>query len=124
LRSLYLPLAGVSFVLAVLGVLLPLLPATPFLLITSWCLVRGSPSLHRKLLRSAVFGPLLRDWEEHRAIPLHVKITAVATMVVTVAASLWFGRFSTPLAIAFVALALVGIVVILRIRTLPRRPPA
>jgi uncharacterized protein len=122
-RVLYLSLAAVSFALAALGAALPLLPTTPFLLITSWCLVRSSPALHGKLRRSAVFGALLRDWEDHRAVALHVKITAVGTVIVTVAASLWLGRLGTPLSIALVVLALVGIAVILRLKTLRSAPP-
>jgi uncharacterized protein len=122
-RALYLSLAAVSFALAALGAALPLLPTTPFLLITSWCLVRSSPALHGKLRRSAVFGALLRDWEDHRAIALHVKITAVGTVIVTVAASLWFGQLGTTLSIALVVLALAGIAVILRLKTLRSGPP-
>ena len=121
-RALYLSLAAVSFALAALGAALPLLPTTPFLLITSWCLVRSSPALHAKLRRSAVFGALLRDWEDHRAVALHVKITAVVTVIITVAASLWFGHLGTALSIALVVLALAGIVVILRLKTLPSTP--
>jgi uncharacterized membrane protein YbaN (DUF454 family) len=119
-RVLYLSFAGVSFVLAVLGVVLPLLPTTPFLLITSWCLVRSSPRLHAKLRNQALFGPLLRDWDEHHAVTLNVKITAIATMAIVVTASLIFGNLPPWAAATLIVAASVGLVVILRLTTLRR----
>ena len=83
-RALYLSLAGLFFVLAVLGVFLPVLPTTPFLLLTSWCLVRSSPALHARLRRSPLFGPLLADWERHHGVRLYVKISALGQKRMTV----------------------------------------
>ena len=72
-RYLYLLLAGVFFVLACVGVLLPGLPTTPFLLLTSYFLLRSSPSLNRKLMQSRVFGRMLRDWHRRGALRPRVK---------------------------------------------------
>ncbi len=108
--------AGLSFALAVLGVLLPGLPATPFLLITSWCLVRASPRLHEKLLRSPLFGPLLRDWQSHHGVRLHVKITALVLMTGCGALTLFFADLSTWLNVLIGVLLLLGTGVVLRLR--------
>ena len=61
-RMLYLLLAGGFFVLAMAGVILPGLPTTPFLLLTSYFLVRSYPRLNERLIKSKLFGPILVDW--------------------------------------------------------------
>lgn len=116
-RALYLALGALCFALAVLGVALPVLPTTPFLLLTSWCLVRSSPRLNEALRRSPLFGPLLRDWEDRRGVRVHVKVTAVATIAIAVAASFFSGGLSTPLRVVLVLLGFVGATVVLRLRT-------
>jgi hypothetical protein len=94
---------------------LPVLPTTPFLLVASACFVRSSPALNQRLLRSRLFGPLLRDWQQHRGVRLHVKVTAVTVLLGTVAASILFGELSLPPLILLILLALVGLVVVLRL---------
>jgi uncharacterized membrane protein YbaN (DUF454 family) len=66
--------------LAALGVLLPLLPTTPFLLVAAWAFGRSSERFHGWLSRNRWFGPMLQDWQRHGAIPLWAKIMAVAFM--------------------------------------------
>jgi uncharacterized membrane protein YbaN (DUF454 family) len=116
MRVVHLVLAGITFLLAVLGVVLPLLPTTPFLLLTSWFLVRASPRLNQRLLHSQLFGPLLRDWERHHGVRLHVKLTAIAVMALAVAASLIFGSLPPAGVAALVGLAGIGLVVVLRLK--------
>ena len=118
MRALYLSLAAVFFGLAVLGVFLPVLPTTPFLLLTSWFLMRSSPALHARLRRSPLFGPLLTDWERHHGVRLHVKISALCMLAVAVSASLWFGTLPPWLAAVLIGLALIGATVILRLKTI------
>jgi len=118
LRALYLTLAAVFFGLAVLGAVLPVLPTTPFLLLTSWCLVRSSPKLHARLRRSPLFGPLINDWEQHHGVRLHVKWSALGMLVVAVGASLWFGHLAPWLELVLIVLAAVGAFVILRLKTI------
>lgn len=73
--------AGFVFVgLATLGVILPLLPTTPFLLLAAACFAKSSERFYRVLLDNRVFGPLIRDWREHRAIPMRAKILAITAI--------------------------------------------
>lgn len=75
--KLFYNLAGaLALVLGILGLFLPLLPTTPFLLLASWCFARGSERLHRWLLSHRVFGEYLRNFEAGRGIPLKAKIVA------------------------------------------------
>ena len=74
-------IAGVlALVLGIVGIFLPLLPTTPFLLLASWCFARGSDRLHRWLLSHRVFGEYLRNFEAGRGIPLKAKIVATVML--------------------------------------------
>jgi uncharacterized membrane protein YbaN (DUF454 family) len=81
--------------LAALGVFLPLLPTTPFLLVAAACFARSSPRFYRALLGNRVFGPLIRDWREHRAVPRHAKLMAIAAIVLVLGASVIFALTHT-----------------------------
>lgn len=70
--------SGFLFVgLASLGIVLPLLPTTPLLLVAAACFARTDPRFHRWLLTNRVFGPTIRDWQQHRCIPLRAKVATV-----------------------------------------------
>jgi uncharacterized membrane protein YbaN (DUF454 family) len=87
--------AGVlALLLGILGLFLPLLPTTPFLLLASWCFARGSTRLHRWLLSHRVFGEYLRNFEAGRGIPLKAKI--LATVMLWASLLLAMRRFDTP----------------------------
>lgn len=115
-------LAALFFALAVLGAFLPLVPTTPFLLLTSWCLVRSSPRLHAALHRSRLFGPLLADWERHHGVRAHVKVAAVGAIALAVAWGLLGADLGRVGSVALCALAAVGLVVVLRLPTVDARP--
>lgn len=114
-RTVYLALGFLCVGLATLGAFLPVLPTTPFLLLASACFLRSSPALHERLLRSRLFGPFLRDWQQHRGIRLSVKVTAVVTLLAVVAASVLFGQLPLPLLVLLVVLASIGLFVVLRL---------
>ena len=118
MRALYLTAAAFFVGLATAGLFLPLLPTTPFLLLASWCLVRSSPRLHAHLLASPLFGPMILDWERHRGVRLHVKLSALAVLALVVGFGLASESLSLPLKFALAALAAVGATVILRLRTI------
>lgn len=79
--KLVLNIIGVAAVaLGILGLFLPLLPTTPFLLLASACFARGSDRLHNWLLSHGVFGRYLSDFEAGRGIPLRGKVVATLLM--------------------------------------------
>ena len=95
--------AGVlALLLGILGLFLPLLPTTPFLLLASWCFARGSDRLHGWLLSHRVFGEYLRNFEAGRGIPLRAKI--VATVMLWGSLLLAMRRFDGLLAPSLLAL--------------------
>lgn len=75
--------------LGLIGVALPILPTTPFLLAASACFLRSSPRLHERLLRNRAFGPYLAEWQESRTVPAAAKRRAYALAVVTFSLSIW-----------------------------------
>lgn len=79
-----------ALALAILGLFLPLLPTTPFLLLASACYLRGSERLHRWLLGNAVFGHYLANIQSGRGIPLRAKIWAMLFLWGSLALSAWY----------------------------------
>lgn len=63
-----------------IGAALPLIPTTPFLLLAAWAASRSSPELHQWLYQHPRYGPLLRDWRDHRALRPRVKYLALLLM--------------------------------------------
>lgn len=80
MRALFLAL-GLAFVaIGFVGIFLPVLPTTPFLILAAACFARSSPKLERWLLNHRHFGPGLRQWRERGAIPRKAKRLALAGM--------------------------------------------
>ena len=83
--------AGVTCVaLGVVGIFLPLLPTTPFMLLAAACFARSSRRFHEWLLANRTFGPLILEWEKHRSLPRRTKLTAIVLMSLTLAVSIVF----------------------------------
>ncbi|MFN8708563.1 MAG: YbaN family protein [Planctomyces sp.] len=110
--------AGLCLALAMLGLLLPGLPTTPFLLLASYLLVRSSPRLHRRLTGSRVFGPLIRNWETRRAISLRTKMWALTVVICSLIYTLIAVPLPSPVKIVIGILGSIGITVICRLRVL------
>lgn len=118
LRRQLLVLAGLlCLALALLGVVLPGLPTTPFVLLAAACFAKASPRLHAWLLQHRWMGPMVRDWEAHHSLPKRVKLLAIGTMVLMVSLSVWqlAGRPWVQGAIAVAGV--VGVIVVARIPT-------
>ena len=70
--------------LASLGMFLPVLPTTPFLLLASWLFLKANSGWHNWLLNHKVFGPYIQNFLIHRAIPLRAKIVSITTLWATI----------------------------------------
>src|SRR6185503_12288997 len=83
--------------LAFLGVFLPLLPTTPFLLLAAFCFSRGSERMHRWLVEHPTMGPIIVDWNQNRVIRPRVKRLATIMLVVLMTPALVFSSFPATL---------------------------
>lgn len=112
----------IAVVLAVLGMFLPLLPTTPFLLLASACFIRGSERMHRWLMNNRLFGEYLRNIENRQGLPLRAKVLALALMWPSLGYSMYI--VDRPLVTALLLVTGTGVTVyLLRMKTLKNDGP-
>lgn len=116
-RMVYLGIAGVFLALALAGIVLPGLPTTPFVLLASYFLSRSWPRLNERLLASKLLGPMLRDWQQHRAVSMRIKLLAMLMVVAAVILVLYRGEMPVALMLSVLAAAAIGLTVIYRLPT-------
>lgn len=78
-----------SLALGVIGIVLPLLPTVPFLILAAFCFAESSPRLHAWLLHHPHFGPPIRDWRERGAISKKGKTAATVSVAAVFAVSVF-----------------------------------
>ena len=84
MKYLWIIAGWLSLGLGTAGIVLPLLPTTPFLLLAAFCFARGSARLHHWLTSHPRFGPPIKDWNQYGAIKHRTKIYALGAMVIIV----------------------------------------
>ena len=102
--------------LGVLGVFLPVLPTTPFVLLAAACYARSSERLHQWLLNNRVLGPSIREWDETKSIGRRAKITAIL-MIVTSFSFTVYVMEELMVRIGLIALGVGLVVFLLMVRT-------
>lgn len=107
----------VALLLGLLGIVLPGLPTTPFVLLSAACLARSSPRLHQKLISHRHLGPLVRDWEENRSLTRRTKWLSTTIMSTMVVLSAWQFSGRPLLQVLMLTLGVVGCIVVWRIPT-------
>ena len=113
-------LGVISIGLGVIGVFVPLLPTTPFLLLSAACFVRSSEKLYTWLIHHKWFGDYIRHYREHHAIPLRAKIVTLALLWSAIGYTA-FGIVTAWWVRALLGVIAVGVTVhILRVKTLTR----
>ena len=107
----------ISLSLGAIGIFLPILPTTPFLLLAAACYLRSSERMHKWLLSNRWFGEYIRNYQEGRGIPLKTKILAMIFLWVAILYSVFFAL--DEIFIAQVALLLIALGVSIHIIRLP-----
>ncbi len=114
-RVLLLTLGWVSIVLGVIGIFLPVLPTTPFILLAAWCFSRSSQRFHHWLRHHKHFGLIVRTWEDGKGISRKIRTRALVLLWVSlVSSSLIMGRLWVA-----IVLLLTGSAVTLYMMSLP-----
>lgn len=91
MRWLWLAVGGTAMALAAIGLVLPLIPTVPFLLLAAFGFARSSDRLHGWLLAHPVLGPPIRDWQRNGAIGLRAKQLGTLSILAGFAGSVLFG---------------------------------
>lgn len=107
--------------LGVVGVFLPVMPTTVFLLGAAACYSRASGTFYNRLLNNRVFGPVIADWRHHRAMTLRAKTMAIGFVVLGIGATVIFGVDRLWLRLVLIGIAVAVAAFLLSIKT--RRSP-
>jgi len=86
-RWLLIAVGWLTLVLGIIGAFLPVVPTTPFVLVSAACFARSSPRFYRMLMTNKYVGPYLRAWRDERRIPRHAKIMATVMIILTLTPS-------------------------------------
>lgn len=84
-RYLWLALGFISLGVAYLGVILPGLPYSPFIVFAAYCFAKSSPRMHAWIMNHRIFGPFITNWNQKRVFPLKLKFFMLASMSVSLA---------------------------------------
>ena len=83
-RLLYLLLGFIAIGLGIIGAFLPIMPTVPFLIVALWAFSKSSKKFHDWLYYHKIYGPMLRDWDDYKIIPIWGKIWACVAMLSSV----------------------------------------
>lgn len=110
-RIVFIAIGSISLGLGILGVFLPVLPTTPFLLLSAWLYARSSARLYHWLLNHKYFGAYIKDFIEDKAISLPAKIISLLMMWATIICTIFIavrGKLILQILLAIIAFAVSG----------------
>jgi uncharacterized membrane protein YbaN (DUF454 family) len=108
MRPLWLAAGVLSAGIGLIGIVVPLLPTTPLMILAAACFARSSPRLHDWLWNHRVFGPAIRDWRQYRAISPFAKRASVGAMAAAFGISVILGVKLWALLLQAVVLTVMG----------------
>ena len=107
-RKIYLSIGAIATGLGIVGIFVPLMPTTCFIIVAAWAFAKSSPTAYQRLMDNPHLGPRIRDWQEHRIISCPAKRIASFSIVVSVGISMFLLKDST-LSLSILAIAMVGL---------------
>lgn len=94
LRPVFFILGWLSLVLGFVGAFLPVLPTTPFLILSAFLFSKSSVKLHQWILSLPTFGPMIKDWEQNKVIRPKAKAMSVTMLSAAIWASIIWGSMA------------------------------
>lgn len=107
-KVLWVVLGSIFVILGAIGVIIPGLPTTPFLILAAACYIRSSQRLYDWLIKNKTFGPYLKDYREGKGIPKKAKILATTMIIIFVGYATLFGLKDLILRVVVGVLGLIG----------------
>ncbi len=119
-RKLLIAAGSFFVVIGLIGIFLPILPTTPFLLLAAWCYARSSERYYKWLINNKWFGDYIKNYQEGKGIPLKIKIFAISFLWITILISVYFFITNIYIRIILIAIAVGVTIHILSIRALKK----
>jgi uncharacterized membrane protein YbaN (DUF454 family) len=116
-RQLLLAAGTLSLAIGIVGIFVPILPTTPFLLLAAGCYLRSSRRFYNWLMGNRFFGNYIRNYIEGRGIPVKVKLFIIILLWVTIGISIWL--VAKPLVTVILLIVAVGVtlhIIFIRVR--------
>ncbi len=110
-----------AFALGMIGVVLPIMPTAPFLILAAYCYSKGSPRFETWLLNHALFGPMILDWRDQGAIHPRAKLLSTVVLSTSMAMIVFVFSFTMWVKCALIAIMLCALTFILT-RPAPKKP--
>jgi hypothetical protein len=92
--------------LGIIGIFIPLLPTTPFLLLAAACYMRSSERFYQWLINNRIFGAYVRNYIEGRGMPIRIKIFTILLLWLTIGLSITFGVQNIVIRIVLICIAI------------------
>jgi uncharacterized membrane protein YbaN (DUF454 family) len=121
-RKLILTVIGsLSLALGIIGVILPVLPTTPFILFSAWCFYRGSDRFHNWIINHAYFGPIIKEYGDSEGMTIESKVKAIGMTWTAVLLTAIFVLDSFLMRTLIIIIAGIGTIFLLKIKTRKKR---
>lgn len=109
-RYIFIILGTLFVVTGIIGIFVPILPTTPFLLLAAACYLRGSKRFYDWLLNNKLFGSYFKNYLEGRGMPVRVKIFTITLLWTAIGISIWL-TYPNYIVIAILALVAIGVTI-------------
>jgi uncharacterized membrane protein YbaN (DUF454 family) len=106
IRRLLIVAGTISTGIGIIGIFVPILPTTPFLLLAVVCYMKGSDRFYRWLLNNRLFGAYIKNYIEGRGMPLRMKISTILLLWVTIGLTITFGVHNMAVRIVLIFIAI------------------
>ena len=109
-RSVFLTIGAISFVLGTIGIVIPLFPTIPFYMLTVFCFARGSERFHKMFLASSLYQMTVGNYERDKALTLRTKLTILSFLSIIMAIGAYFSQ-NRPIVLILMGLVWIGHVI-------------
>lgn len=117
-KSFYFIIGSIALAAGFVGIFLPVLPTTPFVLLAAWCFFRSSPRLYEWVINNERFGDTIENYHQGKGITKAIKIKAIVMMWLALSVSVYFTITSFQLIALLYAIAIAVTVYLIRLPTL------